>query len=125
MKHITIPEPVTIGDNALSLPQWLSERVWGHPYWRDTSGRDRQGMLFELSDKFEGVEAGDVVALTNEEHEALVPIATMRGEAIANPAAALPLQRLWRCFYEATSRDPRTEDSDEGGGKSAGEKFTK
>lgn len=110
MKYVTIPPPEVIGGKPLPLSQLMDEQVWPNPYWRGADGVDRSNMLFEVSAKFAGKDEGDVVELTDKEFEALLPLVSMRGQQLA-PAMALPLQRLMRSFFDASTDAPKGESN--------------
>ena len=111
MRYLTIPKPVELPATDGQVHQYefsdlLADQVWCHEFWRAASGRDLSDLFFDLVGKFEfATEAGDVVELTDAEHEIMLPLVTMRGNKL-NPRVAVPLQRLMRCIIIAPTKPP-------------------
>ena len=119
MRHIQIPEPVTLvtvfdanGVNVIYTMELLNrQNVWNSPRWRDENKLD---MCFRIADKFKGTKytPGSWVSLTDEEYEAYAPLATLKGEKL-NPEMALELMQVMRPIVSAPHELPGEEKKPE------------
>jgi hypothetical protein len=110
MRYVTIPKPGTVPTKEGPKPYTLADHnlnvVAGATEWRESA--DKIDMLESILDKFEAVnyEPGAVVELTDKEHEAYAPIASMKGQTLQGEAARA-VAKLSRAVLAAPSKDPR------------------
>lgn len=113
MRHITIPNPVTLRDavNAKGEPvvygmRMLNEQnVWTKPIWRE---KGKAEMLDSIHDKFEvtGYAPGAIVSLTDEEFEIYAPLAILKGQDLA-AGVAYDLMQVMKAVINATTERPK------------------
>ncbi len=106
MRYITIPKPTTVGAQAYGLRDHNLGVVAGHPDCR--SSAEKLDLIESVLDKFEaaGYAPGTVVELTDREHEAYEPLASMKGQQLAGEAARA-VNKIARAVLAATTTDPR------------------
>ena len=115
-RYITIPKPVPIpprfaaGSGAAAefgFHDWFDRSVWNHEYWRE--GKDQMELFEILYEKFDGAEPGDVIELSDDQYDKLLPIATVKGEKIL-PGLSYVMNRLMKSLYFAATKDPAKKE---------------
>lgn len=108
MRYLIIPEPVNVqtaaGPKPYTADVHMREHVQCDPSWRESA--ERLDILERISEKILDHAPGDVIELTDAEHEALVPSWTAKGMQIA-PAAAPAVNRMSKALLGAGAKDPR------------------
>lgn len=110
MRYMIVPEPLDVqtptGPKRYSADVHMREHVQCDPSWRESA--ERLDALERLNEKIVGRVPGDVIELTDAEHELLLPVWTAKGMQVS-PAAAPAFNRLAKALLGASSKDPRPE----------------
>jgi len=118
MKYITIPsdEPILREDGEIRPYSYVDlyiDNVRVDPVWNST--QERMALFFGIDPKLvdasrlkdgrptPAVAPGDVVALTDAEHEALLPLITLQGKQLG-PHVAMPMRKLGYATFLATDK---------------------
>jgi len=111
MRYFTIPETETIirgpgqKPEPMSFTTFMVEFVWNQPAWRDdVDSMQSWARLVEVFAKNE--KPGMVVALTDKDHEKLLPMITMKGLQVASGLSTL-LNRYSMAFLMAPEKEPK------------------
>jgi hypothetical protein len=111
-RFVTIPKPVpvpprfSVGGSApdFTFQDWFDRIVWNHEHWRE--GKEQSEMYEMLYEKFDGAEPGDVIELSDDQYDKLLPIATVKGEKIL-PGLSHVMNQLMKSLFFAATKDPR------------------
>ncbi len=114
MKYIVIPENVVLSriidgkaeKMELTFADYLGQNVFNQEVWRSNADYFMIGK--SLRTKFKNIKPGDVVEVSDREHEKFEPLVCLRGKEI-NGEFKDQLMDLMEPVIMAPSKDPRED----------------